>query len=175
MLLFTAAALAQSQKNSTITIHVGKSGMFSGFGHEHTVIAHIAKAAVDPKAMTVEITVAAREMKVADKELSDKDRAQVQTDMLGPKVMDAQKFPEVRFKSTRVEQTSPQHYRVSGDLSLHGVTKQIVLEATDEAGRYRGTTKFKQSDFGIKPISVGGGAVKVKDELSLEFEVFAQH
>ena len=38
---------------------------------------------------------------------------------------------------------------------------------------YHGATKLKQSDFAIKPISLFGGSVKVKDEVQLEFDVYA--
>jgi hypothetical protein len=53
------------------------------------------------------------------------------------------------------------------------VKRNITLEVTGGPEHYHGTTKLKQSDFGIKPISLGGGSIKVKDELELEFDVYA--
>jgi len=41
-------------------------------------------------------------------------------------------------------------------------------------GRYRGTAELKQKDFGITPITVGGGAVKVKNELRIEFDIVSK-
>jgi hypothetical protein len=41
-------------------------------------------------------------------------------------------------------------------------------------GRYRGTVVLKQRDFGITPISIAGGTVKVKDELKVEFDIVTQ-
>ena len=38
-------------------------------------------------------------------------------------------------------------------------------------GQYHGETKLKQTDFGIQPVSVGGGTIKVKDELDVEFSI----
>lgn len=159
-------------QHSVITIRVSKSGIFSGFAHNHVVAAPIAKADINATKLTSEITVLTREMKVTDPEVSEKDRAEIQNTMLGPKVLDSEKFPEIHFNSTRIEQTSPQHYRVMGMLELHGVKHEAVFEVTGNPEHYHGTGKLKQSDFGIKPISLGGGSIKVKDELELEFDVY---
>jgi hypothetical protein len=177
VLILSVLASAQSSDNarqrSEITIRVFKSGLFSGFAHNHVVVAPIAKANVNPEGLAAEITVAVKEMKVTDAEVSEKDRVEIQSTMLGPKVLDQEKFPEIHFKSSRIEQTSPQHYRVVGLLELHGVKREITLQVTGEPSHYHGATKLKQSEFGIKPISLGGGSVKVKDELELEFDVYA--
>lgn len=167
------ANAVQADHHSAITIKVFKSGIFSGFAHNHVVIAPVARAEVNPEKKTAEITIATKEMKVTDPEVSEKDRAEIQSTMLGPKVLDSEKYSEIRFQSTRIEQTSPQHYRVMGMLELHGTKHEIVLEVSGRPEHYHGTGKLKQSDFGIKPISLGGGSIKVKDELELEFDVYS--
>jgi polyisoprenoid-binding protein YceI len=161
-------------RNSTITIHVGKSGLFSGFGHNHTVSAPIARAEVDQKSKTASITVLTREMKVLDPDASEKDRQEIQATMLGPKVLDSQKYPEIRFISTHIDQTSAGEFKVTGNLELHGITKQLEFPVTGTPEHYTGKTKLKQTDFGIQPVSVGGGTVKVKDEIELEFNVYPE-
>src|SRR5262249_31325049 len=166
------AAEAKPQQ-SAITIKVFKSGLFSGFAHDHVVLAPIAHAEVDPQRLSAEITVVTKEMKVIDPEVSDKDRAEIQGTMLAPKVLDKEKYPEIHFKSTRIEQAGPQHYRVTGTLELHGARQEIAFEVAETGGHYHGSTKLKQSDFGIKPITLFGGSVKVKDQLELEFDVYA--
>lgn len=173
LIVLVFATVPAAAQRSLITIHVGKTGMFSGLGHNHTVTAPISKATIDPKGLSAEILVLSRELKVVDKEVSDSDRAKVQSTMMGPDVLDAEKFPEIRFKSSKIEQTSPQHYRVNGDLTLHGVTKPISFEVTSDGDHYHGTAKLNQTDFGIKPVSAGGGTVKVKDQLELEFDLYA--
>jgi polyisoprenoid-binding protein YceI len=160
-------------RQSAITIKVFKSGLFSGFAHDHVVVAPISRAEVDPQRLSAEITVTTKEMKVTDPEVSEKDRAEIQSTMLGPKVLEAEKFAEIHFKSTRIEQTSPQHYRVTGTLELHGAKQELTLDVIGAGDHYHGATKLKQSDFGIKPISLFGGSVKVKDQLELEFDVYA--
>jgi polyisoprenoid-binding protein YceI len=161
-------------RNSTITIHVGKTGLFSGFGHNHTISAPIARAAIDPKSKTASITVLTREMKVLDPEASEKDRQEIQATMLGPKVLDEQQFPEIHFTSKHIEQTSAGEFKVTGNLELHGVTRQLEFPVTGTPEHYSGKTKLKQTDFGIQPVSVGGGTVKVKDEIELEFNLYPE-
>jgi len=127
MLIFAAVpAAAQTSAaghQSMITIHVGKSGLFSGFGHTHTVVAPVQRAEIDPAKMSATIFVRTKEMRVVDKDISEKDRAQIQTDMLGPKVLDAQKFPQIVFRASKIQAAGPQQYRVSGTLELHGIRK----------------------------------------------------
>ena len=164
---------APKPQQSTITIHVFKSGLFSGFAHNHIVVAPVSHAAIDPAHLTAEITVATKEMKVTDPDVSEKDRAEIQSTMLGPKVLDQEKYPEIHFKSSRIKQTSAQHYSVAGTLELHGAKQEITFAVTGGPEHFHGATKLKQSDFGIKPISLGGGSINVKDELELEFDVHA--
>lgn len=181
MLLATFAVAAAhgvpeqtATRNSTITIHVGKTGLFSGLGHNHTISAPISRAIINPQSKTASITVLTKEMKVLDPEASEKDRQEIQATMLGPKVLDAQKYPEIHFTSTHVEQTSAGEFKVTGNLELHGVTKQLEFPVTGTQEHYTGKTKLKQTDFGIQPVSVGGGTVKVKDEIELEFNVYPE-
>jgi polyisoprenoid-binding protein YceI len=157
---------------STINVHVHKAGLFSGFAHDHVITAPIASGTLDAKAMTIHITVAAKQMKVVDPGVSDKDRTEIQATMLGPKVLDPDKYPEIRFQSSHVEKTGD-HYRVTGKLELHGASRDLSFDVTGGPDHYQGKTKLKQSDFGIEPISMGGGTIKVKDELEIEIDVYS--
>jgi polyisoprenoid-binding protein YceI len=168
-----ANAQQANTPHSSITIHVYKAGLFSALGHNHTVVAPIAQGAIDLKGMAVEITVASKQMRVTDPEASESTRSEVQADMQGSKVLDAGKYPEIRFKSSHVQQAGPQRYHVTGALSLHGVTKELSFDVSGGPDHYQGKTKLNQTDFGMKPISGGGGAVKVKDQLDLEFDIYA--
>ena len=170
----TQESVTAKTQQSAITIKVFKSGLFSGFAHNHVVVAPIARAALDTTKLTAEITVVTKEMKVTDPEVSDKDRSEIQSTMLGPKVLDSEKYAEIHFRSSRIEPAGAQHYRVAGTLDLHGVKKEITLEVTGGPEHFHGATKLKQTDYGIKPISLFGGSVKVKDELELEFDVYGE-
>ena len=63
---------------------------------------------------------------------------------------------------------------VTGLLELHGASRSISFEITGGPEVYHGGVKLNQSDFGIKPVSIAGGTIKVKDRLDLEFEVDAR-
>jgi polyisoprenoid-binding protein YceI len=169
-----AAPIEIDAGQSVMTVHVLKSGMFSAFGHEHEISAPIQQGTLSEKERSVELTVDARKMKVVDKDVSDKDRTEIQETMLGPKVLDTAKFPEIRFRSSSVDENGAGRWNVRGDLTLHGQSRPIKLEVQKQDGHYRGRAEFKQTDFGISPVSGGGGTVKVKDELRVEFEIVAK-
>ncbi|HWZ45169.1 MAG TPA: YceI family protein [Candidatus Saccharimonadales bacterium] len=162
-----------SPPQSAITVHVYKTGLFSGLAHNHTVRAPIASAVVDAGAMSVQIVVRARDLKVVDSEVSDSTRAEIQATMLGPAVLDSGKYAEIRFHSSRIEAKGPQHYTVTGTLDLHGISRTIAFAATGGPDRYTGHVKINQTDYGIKPVSSAGGTIKVKNELDLDFDISA--
>jgi polyisoprenoid-binding protein YceI len=180
ILIFSALLVAQSgnhtqtkPQQSAVTIHVFKTGLFSGFAHNHVVLAPVGGARMDPEGLKAEVSFAVKDMRVLDPDVSAKDRAEIQSTMLGPKVLDAAKYPEIRFKSSHIEQAGPGNYNVTGTLEMHGAIKQLSFKVTGTPEHYHGATKLKQSDFRIKPISLFGGSVKVKDELELEFDIYA--
>ena len=119
----------------------------------------------------MEFRVKSADLKVLDPDSSDSERSQVQHTMEGPKVLDPDKFPEISFHSTSIEAASPGKWNVLGDLMLHGQTHPVKVEVEGANGHYRGSSRFRQTEFGITPISIGGGSVKVKDEVRIEFDV----
>ena len=91
-------------QKSTLTIHVGKTGAFSAFGHEHEVRAPIHSGTADTGSHpAVEIRVIAGDLRVIDKDDSDKDRVEVQKTMLGPEVLDSEHHQEILFRSRIVK------------------------------------------------------------------------
>jgi polyisoprenoid-binding protein YceI len=157
-------------QKSTLTIHVGKSGAFSGLGHEHEVRAPIQSGTADTGSHpTVEIRVDARELRVIDKDASDKDRAEVEKTMLGPEVLDSERHPEIVFKSTSAEPTGQGRWTLRGNLTMRGQTRPVTVQVTRKDFRYAGQATVKQSDFGIKP--PGKAGIRAKDEVKIDFEV----
>jgi polyisoprenoid-binding protein YceI len=97
---------------------------------------------------------------------------------------DAEKFPTITFKSTKVEAAGDRRFKLHGDLTMHGVTKPVVLdvEATPEVKGMRGetragaraTTKINRKDFGISwSKSMDGGGVVVGDDVEVTIDVEA--
>jgi hypothetical protein len=159
---------------SVMTVHVYKSGFFSAFGHNHEISAPIERGSFSDDKPAIDLVVNARKMKVMDRDVSDKDKAEIQQTMLGPKVLDTEKFPEISFRSIQVEKLGSSKFVVNGELTLHGQTRPVKVEVEGEGGHYRGSAQLKQTAFGITPITVGGGTVKVKNELRVEFEIVAK-
>jgi polyisoprenoid-binding protein YceI len=99
--------------------------------------------------------------------------------------LDVEKFPAITFQSKKIEKVGEGEYKVTGDLSIHGVTKEVVLnvegpsaEAKDPWGNTRvgasATTKIKRSDFGLTwNAALETGGIMVGDELKIEIEVQA--
>jgi polyisoprenoid-binding protein YceI len=170
-----ALGLSAQQRNidtqeSTLTIHVGKTGAFSGFGHEHEVRAPIHSGTADTGAHpAVEIHVNARELRVMDTDASDKDRAEVQATMLGPEVLDSDQHQEIVFKSTAAESTGEGRWTLHGNLTLHGQTHPVTVQVTLKDGHFTGESSVKQTDFGIKP--PGKAGLRAKDEVAIHFDV----
>jgi polyisoprenoid-binding protein YceI len=176
LVLCCGAASGQEQRqidvqNSTITVRVYKSGLFSAFAHDHEITAPIATGAFREANPSVELAVDARKLRVVDPGVSDKDKAEIQETMLGPKVLDVEKFPEIRFRSSKVEPLGNDKWVVGGDLSLHGQTRPVKVEVQGQHGHYRGSATVSQKDFGMEAVRIAGGAVKVKDEVRIEFEI----
>jgi len=158
--------------HSRLTVHVGKTGFFSAASHNHEVSAPISRGDVDAsKPFSVWFDVNVAGMKVVDADASQSDRDDVQQRMLGPEVLDAAQFHEIHFASESVESIGESKWRVHGKLTLHGQTKPIVLETNLENGHYRGTATVLQTNFGITPIKVAGGTIKVKDEVQIEYDI----
>ena len=154
-------------EQSTITVHVGKSGLFSAAGHEHTVTAPIAAGAInDSEGGHVWFRVDTDKMTV----LPEKDQEAVQSTMQRS-VLESAKFPEISFESTSIRKIGDRRWTVIGNLTLHGKTRSITVDVHGDDGAYFGESKIRQTKFGIRPVSAAGGAVKVKDELKIDFRM----
>jgi polyisoprenoid-binding protein YceI len=193
LLLITAVTAAQEKSNysidgmrSKVQINVYKEGVFKAFGHDHLVAAKELSGQVqfDPEKIdqsAVRLKIPTKSITVIDPGESEKDRHDVQATMEGEKVLDVAKFPEITFASSSVTaaRKTPAGWEVtlSGKLKLHGVEKPVnfPLRVNAEANELRGEGEVSilQTDYGITPVRVGGGSVKVKDKLKITFNIVA--
>jgi polyisoprenoid-binding protein YceI len=118
----------------------------------------------------VQFVIDARTLRVRDADVSDKDRTESQAAILGPKVLDSERFREIRFHSTEVNGLGNNKWNARGDLSLHGQTRPVEAVVERQNNVDRGSTQLRQK-VGITPVSVAGGSVNVKDEVRVEFEI----
>jgi hypothetical protein len=161
-------------EHSTLTVFAYKSGLFSAFADNHTVRAPIAGGSVSEEMpYHVQLTIRSADLKVLDPDLGDSRRAEVQARMLGPEVLDASKYRDITFASARIDAAGLDRWTVTGNLTIHGQTRVITFSTIRKDRAYRGEVLVKQRDFGIEPIKVAGGTVKVKDELKIQFEIVA--
>src|ERR1700758_3579112 len=166
-----ASSTAIDTERSLMTIRVFKAGLFSTFGHEHQITAPIRQGSFSENNPSVELVVNARQLQVMDRDVSEKDRAEIQSTMLGPKVLDSERFPEIHFRSPQYDQQGPGKWIVHGELTIRGQTRPVKLEVEGQGRRYRGSAELRQKDFGITPVTAAGGTVKVKNEVRVEFEI----
>ncbi|HWR53443.1 MAG TPA: YceI family protein [Bryobacteraceae bacterium] len=159
-------------QRSTITIHVGKAGLFSVAGHEHWVSAPISAGLINNSAAPhVEFRVDASKLEVKpDPKVDAKTQAEIQKDMQ-ELTLESAKYPEIVFSSSRVEKQGEDQWKVYGTLTLHGVAKPVAVTVRRDGAMYVSHATVKQSDFGIKPVTVAGGLIKVKDEVEIDFRI----
>jgi polyisoprenoid-binding protein YceI len=171
---------------SKITVKVEKTGLFSAFAHDHTIAALLASGHLDVQKRTVELKFRSQDMKVLDPGIKDSERDDIDRTMKSYKVLDAGRFPEIVFVSTSVETPAvgakasgtsaagadaAKRYLVHGKLTLHGVTRPVELPVSFSEGHYTGKVTLKQTEFGITPVKIAGGTVKVKDAIEIVFEI----
>jgi polyisoprenoid-binding protein YceI len=172
---------------SRVVIHVAKSGLLSFLGHTHEVAAPVAEGTVvvhpdDVAQSTVRVEFDAAALRVTGKGEPAGDVAEVQRTMESERVLDVSRFPHITFASrdVRVIARSADHVRlrVTGDLTLHGVTMSEATEVSADIAPERltatGSLRVKQTDFGIEPVTAGAGTVRVKNELDIEFTLVAR-
>lgn len=96
-------------------------------------------------------------------------------------VLETSKYPEILFKSTDVTgrlAASEYEAKIGGDLTLHGVTRHIVIPAQvtlDGSGlRARGEFTIKRGDYRVKATSALNGTIRVRDKLKFTFDIVAR-
>jgi len=124
---------------------------------------------------SVEVTIDAT---TVDTQEPDRDKH-----LKSPDFFDVAKYPTITFKSTKVEKVADDHYKVTGDLTIRGVTKSTVLDVTgspkpvnDPMGNVKlggsATTRINRQDFGVSwSKSLDGGGVVVGDDVDITIDI----
>jgi polyisoprenoid-binding protein YceI len=130
----------------------------------------------NPSASHVELTIKAASI---DTRNADRDNHLRSNDFLA-----MEEHPEITFKSTAIAKVDSDHYSVTGDLTIRGVTKPVTIDfeftgaAVDPWGNQRlgfeGATVINRKDWGVNfnaPLEAGG--VLISEKVNLEFEIAA--
>lgn len=172
---------------SSFWVFVPKAGLLSGFAHDHEIgVKSFTGKIVVPESGasggSLELDVDATSLAVLDKKPSEDDKKKIANSM-HTEVLESAKHPKITFKSVSVNDLKPTggdayNFTLNGDLTLHGVTKRIAVPVslTINAQELRAIGKYtlRQTDFGIKPYSAAGGTIKVKNEITVNFNIVAK-
>jgi polyisoprenoid-binding protein YceI len=101
-----------------------------------------------------------------------------------PDFFDAEQYPELNFESTKIEQLDDETFRITGNLAMHGVTREVTLEAVvdgtdiDPQGNERlgleVVGQLSRGDFDMKfNMALGSGNTVVSDKVKLDIDVSA--
>lgn len=179
MMALTVPALAAPQKYEIETPHtqilfsVNHLGFSNSWGkfteHDGTILFD----QENPANSTVEVTIKTASIEMNDGKWNDH--------MKNADFFDVEKFPDMTFKSTKIDVTGADTAKITGDLTIKDVTKPVVLDATlNKAGNhpmgakpwagFSATAAIKRSDFGM---NYGLPAVSDDVKITLEVEAFA--
>jgi polyisoprenoid-binding protein YceI len=170
---------------SRFTARAFATGLLAAMGHNPSFAIRQftgeAKFAGDaPEQASVRIVVQARSLELSD-QVSDKDRREIERTTRND-VLDASRFPEIVFEASNpsLSKGGEGHYwaNITGKLTIRGVTQPQPITAqvsvTGDQLRANGEFTVRQSSYGIKPVSVAGGTLKIKDDVKVTFDFVAR-
>ncbi len=144
-------------------------------GRFNDVQGTITADAAKPEGSSVEVKIATKSVNTANEKRD--------THLRSPDFFDVEKFPEMTFKSKKVTRTGEDTADVTGDFTLHGVTKEVVLKVKF-LGKGKGMTgglqtgweaktTIKRSEYGLTWSKVIEGTAVVGDEIEIDLQIEA--
>ena len=169
---------------SLVAITVRRSGALARLGHDHVVASRTLAGFAAPDERRADLHFMLAEMSVDEPALRTEAGLDTQpsadaiegtrTNML-TRVLEAERFPQVLL---HVEPLAGSSGVLRLSITLHGVTRSFdvptVVERSESALTASGTLQLRQTDFGIVPMSLLGGAIAVRDDLALRFRIAAR-
>jgi polyisoprenoid-binding protein YceI len=179
-------------QRSVVTIRVYRSGPMAKLGHNHVITSAeesgFAWRGPTPTRSGFELRIPVSTLIVDDAAaraaagpgfegpVPESAREGTRKNLLRAEVLDAAQFPEVTVRAGELGGTW-QEPVARADVTVKGVTRrvEVPLDLADAGGTLtaRGTFRIRQTEFGMVPFSVAGGAIQVTDEIVLGFEIVA--
>ena len=170
-------------QRSLIAITVRRGGTFARFGHDHVVASHTLSGQVDQARRRTDFQFRLDQLTVDEADLRRQAGLDTQPgadaiegtrhNML-VKVLDAEHFPLAQIHASLAAPGQP----LQAAITLHGVTRTLPLPVTWRTGggelAVDGTLTLRQTDFGLVPYSIMGGALAVQDQMELRFTIVAR-
>lgn len=170
---------------SRFTVRATATGLLAAMGHNPTINIRDfnGEMTFDPEKLeagSFRLIIKTNSLGVQD-DISDKDRREIER-LMNEEVLETAKFPDILYNASSVSVTrmTDMLYSASldGELTMHGVTRRQRIPARvsmlGSMLRASGEFTLDQTDYGIKLVSVAGGALKLKDELKFSFEIVAR-
>ena len=181
-----------SAKDSDIRILVYRAGTLARLGHNHVMTAGAltGKVWINPalEKSGLQLSFPVEQMVVDDPaarkasgddfppDIPAADRDGTRKNMLRPEVLDGEHFHNITLRSTKVSGTASAP-RILTHVTIKDASRDVDVPAkvTVEGSKLTASGEFdlKQTDFGIKPFSIGLGTLSVKDELHVSFKIVA--
>jgi len=182
-LLAAAPALALAAGATTWNIDPAHSS--SGFSVRHLVISTVrgefgkttGKLTLDEADVTRSSVEASIDATTLDTRVADRD-----AHLKGPDFFDVARYPAIAFRSTKVEKAGRDALKVTGDLTLHGVTRPVVLDVTTTGAEVKGmfgetrrgyaaTTRIDRRAFGLSWSKAVEAGPVVGDEVTIQLDL----
>jgi len=170
---------------SSFVAHANRTGLawFKGHSHRIAVRDFSGEASLTPDVInpaSLQMTVQAASLEETDPVFTQQQKDIINKE-LKEIVLHPDKFPEITFQSTGVKgglKNGKFEGVITGNLTLHGVTKPIEIPATVslEGNNLRATGEFDidRDDFGVKATSAFHGMVRVKNNIKFVFDIIAE-
>ncbi len=178
------------REHSVAWVVVRRGGPLARLGHDHVVASHAlegrvlwpapakdgrADVRVDLRALVVDEPALRRRLGLG--EPLDSEAVAGTASNMHEKVLESARHPYLGLRLRQVSAAAMAGGRVEGRLTLHGVTRPVVLEVQahreEDVLRLSGRFGIRQTGFGITPFSILGGALRVQDSLEGGFEITA--
>jgi len=178
---------------SLLTILVFRGGALAKAGHNHVIASHsmtgTAWVPEDPARASFEIHVPVNDFTIDEPALRalegaefsasvpDSAREGTKKNLLSEPMLDGARFPEIVLRSERME-SGLEGMLAQVSVSVRGQTRTVTVpiryELKDNEVRAQGQVALKQTDLGLTPFSLLGGALRVEDEMTVKFSVVAR-
>lgn len=166
-------------QSGRLSVKTSRTGLGARAGHDLTIEVtrwrgQVVVDSANPagSSVTVEADVDSFEVREGSggvKPLTDADRADIKNTIRG-KILNTRQYPTITFTSRQVSGTT-ESFRIDGDLTIVGVTQPVTVQGRLTDSRAQGSSAVVQSRWGIRPYTAFLGALKLRDEVEVQFDV----
>src|SRR5215470_3374525 len=174
-----AGSYALGPDAGQLLIKTSRTGLGARAGHDLTIEvtrwrAEVTVDSADVAKSSVSVEADAQSFEIRTgtggvKPLTDADRAEIKK-TIREKILQTGRHPAITFRSTRVAGT-PESFSIDGDLTITGRTQPITMSGRLTGDRVQGSATIVQSRWGIRPYTAFCGALKLSDEVTVEFSI----